>query len=98
MGVLETFLVNGRRYSIESSQPKMFIVCYCDNQIGHAENIDRARGLLHTYAVSQTNAEYHGHQERMANAQRALQKLGSDPFNLRIFREHALSAAQGTKP
>lgn len=89
MSVLETFLINGRRYSIESCQPKSFGIYYTSTAIGQSTSLDDARKLLHAYAVSQTNAEYHGYQERMASAQRAVQKLGTDPFNLRIFREHA---------
>lgn len=93
----ETYVINGRTYGIEDySQPgdhffpekphKRFKLWAGGCGIGDHDSLDEARKMLHAYAYSHVNAEYHGHQERAVSAQRALQKLGGDPFNLGRFR------------
>lgn len=92
----EEFSIGGRTYGIEDYEKpgdhffpenphKRFRLWVAGGGCGQADTIEEARKLLHTYAVSQTNAECHGHQERMVSAQRTLQKLGDDPFKLGSF-------------
>lgn len=94
---IETYTINGRSYGIEdykkkgdhfmADQPhKRFRLWANGCGIFQCDDLDEARKVLHSHAVSHVNAEYHGHHERMASAQHAVQKLGDDPFNLGRFR------------
>lgn len=40
------------------------------------KTIAEVRAAIHSHAISQTNAELHGYQERVTQAQRTLEKLG----------------------
>lgn len=93
----ESYIIGGHGYGIEDyTQPgdhfmpeslhKRFRIWSGGCSIGDCDTLDEARKRLHNYAVSQTRAEYHGHQERMVAAERALAKLGDDIFNLGRFR------------
>lgn len=93
----EKFLIEGHTYGIEDyeekgnhffphDEHKRFRIWAGGCGIGQSDTIEAARSLLHTYAVSEASARYHGHQERMVQAQNALAKLGEDSFNLGSFR------------
>ena len=93
----ETFSINGRAYGIEDyEQPgdhffpdlphKRFKLWVGGASIGEHNLLGEARKALHGYAVSLVTAEYHGHQERMVRAQRVLQRLGDDQYNLSEFQ------------
>lgn len=93
----ETYIIGGRTYGIEDYKMpgdhffpdhphKRFRVWVGGNGFGQHDKINEARKAIYDYALSQTNTEYHAYQERMAQAQRTLQKLGDDPFNLGRFR------------
>lgn len=96
---IETYLINGHTYGIEDYeqigdhlmpkdlQHKRFQLWLNGGGMGQFDDINEARKLLHSHALCQMNAEYRGHKERADNAQRALQKLGDDPFNLGRFRQ-----------
>jgi hypothetical protein len=93
----EAYQINGHSYGIEDYKKpgdhfmpdrphKRFALWHGGCGIGGSEDLDEARKLLYEHALSQVRAEYHGHQERMAAANRAMEKLGNDPFNLGRFR------------
>lgn len=102
----EQFNIGGRTFGIEDyedGQPasehffahkdhKRFRLWVGGCGIGQTDTIETARSLIHTYAVSEASAKYHGHQERMIEAQHTLAKLGDDPFNLGTFRSHLTRA------
>lgn len=92
----ETYKINGQNYGIEDysrpgdhfmpSEPhKRFRLWRSGCGIGQADNISKAREMLHSYALAQALAEYSDHKQRMEAAGHVVTKLGGDPFNLGKF-------------
>jgi hypothetical protein len=92
----ETFRIGSDTYGIEDhEQPgehffpeerkQRFRTWHNGCGVDWADSMYEARTLIHADAVSQARMERAGHHERVVRAQRVLDRLGDDPFNLAKF-------------
>lgn len=85
LNYLEKFEINRTVYGITRDDAGFH--CWVGGcGIGSRWSIGEARNVLHSYAVSQNTAEVHLYQAKVDAAERALEKLGNDTFNLGRFR------------